>query len=106
MMEALMVIPMLIKEHMEVLGSDGAHVGTVDHLEGADEIKLTKDHRKGLAPSTPCRSPGASHTSPVIPRLPTSERTSLFVVKGQQQKSQSTRCWRRCRRLSAVQVVG
>jgi hypothetical protein len=23
-----------IKEHMEVLGSDGAHVGTVDHLEG------------------------------------------------------------------------
>ncbi len=42
-MEALMVIPMMIKEHMEVLGSDGAHVGTVDHMEGADEIKLTKD---------------------------------------------------------------
>jgi hypothetical protein len=31
-----------IKEHMEVLGSDGKHVGTVDHLEGADKIKLTK----------------------------------------------------------------
>ena len=31
-----------IKEHMEVLGSDGKHVGTVDHLEGADRIKLTK----------------------------------------------------------------
>lgn len=32
----------LIKEHMEVLGSDGQHVGTVDHMEGADKIKLTK----------------------------------------------------------------
>jgi hypothetical protein len=31
-----------IKEHMEVLGSDGQHVGTVDHLEGSDKIKLTK----------------------------------------------------------------
>jgi hypothetical protein len=31
-----------IREHMEVLGSDGQHVGTVDHLEGADKIKLTK----------------------------------------------------------------
>lgn len=31
-----------IKEHMEVLGADGKHVGTVDHLEGADKIKLTK----------------------------------------------------------------
>ena len=30
-----------IKEHMEVVGSDGRHVGTVDHLEG-DRIKLTR----------------------------------------------------------------
>jgi hypothetical protein len=30
-----------IKEHMEVLGSDGAFVGTVDRVQGA-EIKLTK----------------------------------------------------------------
>jgi hypothetical protein len=30
-----------IKEHMEVIGADGAHIGTVDHLEG-DRIKLTK----------------------------------------------------------------
>ncbi|HVG51427.1 MAG TPA: DUF2171 domain-containing protein [Xanthobacteraceae bacterium] len=35
-----------IKEHMEVLGSDGQHVGTVDHLEGADKIKLTKGDSK------------------------------------------------------------
>ena len=25
-----------IKEHMEVIGADGVHVGTVDHLDGAD----------------------------------------------------------------------
>ncbi|WP_375461469.1 DUF2171 domain-containing protein [uncultured Enterovirga sp.] len=30
-----------IKEHAEVLGSDGLHVGTVDHLDG-QRIKLTK----------------------------------------------------------------
>ncbi|GBU15924.1 MULTISPECIES: DUF2171 domain-containing protein [Methylobacterium] len=30
-----------IKEHAEVVGSDGAHVGTVDHVD-AGQIKLTK----------------------------------------------------------------
>jgi len=30
-----------IREHMEVVGSDGQHVGTVDRVEG-DRIKLTK----------------------------------------------------------------
>lgn len=30
-----------ITEHMEVVGSDGQHVGTVDRIEG-DRIKLTK----------------------------------------------------------------
>ena len=30
-----------IQEHMEVIGADGVHVGTVDHLDG-DRIKLTK----------------------------------------------------------------
>jgi hypothetical protein len=35
-----------IKEHMEVLGSDGKHVGTVDHLDGTDKIKLTKTDAK------------------------------------------------------------
>jgi len=32
-----------ITEHMEVLGSDGEHVGTVDHLEGVNQIKLAKN---------------------------------------------------------------
>ena len=31
-----------IREHMEVIGADGVHVGTVDHLDG-DRIKLTKN---------------------------------------------------------------
>ena len=30
-----------IKEHVEVLGSDGQHVGTVDKVEGS-RIKLTR----------------------------------------------------------------
>lgn len=30
-----------IKEHMDVIGADGVHVGTVDHVEG-NRIKLTK----------------------------------------------------------------
>ena len=30
-----------IKEHMEVIGADGVHVGTVDHVDG-ERIKLTK----------------------------------------------------------------
>ena len=30
-----------IKEHMEVIGADGVHVGTVDKVDG-DRIKLTK----------------------------------------------------------------
>ena len=32
----------LIQNQMEVIGSDDKHVGTVDHLEGGDFIKLTK----------------------------------------------------------------
>ena len=31
-----------IKEHAEVIGADGVHVGTVDHVQG-DGIKLTKN---------------------------------------------------------------
>jgi hypothetical protein len=31
-----------IKEHAEVVGSDGQHVGTVDKVEG-NQIKLTKN---------------------------------------------------------------
>ena len=30
-----------IREHMEVIGADGVHIGTVDHVDG-NRIKLTK----------------------------------------------------------------
>ena len=30
-----------IKEHMEIIGADGVHVGTVDKVEG-NRIKMTK----------------------------------------------------------------
>ena len=30
-----------IREHMKVIGADGVHVGTVDHVDG-NRIKLTK----------------------------------------------------------------
>lgn len=36
-----------IREHMEVIGADGVHIGTVDRVEG-DRIKLTrKDSGEG-----------------------------------------------------------
>jgi hypothetical protein len=36
-----MVTTSAIREHMEVIGADGVHIGTVDRLEG-NRIKLTK----------------------------------------------------------------
>ena len=38
-----MIAARMIAPNMEILGSDGLHVGIVDHVEGADEIKLAKD---------------------------------------------------------------
>jgi hypothetical protein len=35
-----------VREHMEVIGADGVHVGTVDRIEG-DRIKLTKAENLG-----------------------------------------------------------
>jgi hypothetical protein len=38
-----MIAVALIKQDMEVLGCDGAHVGIVDHLEDTGEVKLAKN---------------------------------------------------------------
>lgn len=32
-----------IKEHMDVLDSTGKNIGQVDHMDGNDKIKLTKN---------------------------------------------------------------
>jgi len=42
-----MIAATLITENLEVLGSDGAHVGIVDHLEGNGEVRLAKDDTGG-----------------------------------------------------------
>jgi hypothetical protein len=52
-----------IKEHMEVCGSDGAHVGTVDYLEGETTIKLTKSDRNREASTTSFRSTGSTRST-------------------------------------------
>jgi len=43
-------VPPNITEHMEVVGSDGGHVGVVDHTESADRIVLTGDDPKAGGP--------------------------------------------------------
>ncbi len=49
-----------IKEHAEVIGADGVHVGTVDHVDG-DRIKLTKND----SPSTQDGQGAKHHYLPV-----------------------------------------
>jgi hypothetical protein len=41
--EEPMVAAVLIRENMEVLGSDGVHVGFVDHLAGPDAVRLAAE---------------------------------------------------------------
>jgi hypothetical protein len=48
-----------ISEHMEVIGADGVHVGTVDHVDG-ERIKLTKTD----SPSTQDGTGGKHHYLP------------------------------------------
>jgi hypothetical protein len=36
-----MIDPSQIHEHAEVVGSDGEHVGTIDHMEGRTRVRLT-----------------------------------------------------------------
>ena len=52
-----------IREHMDVIGSDGTKVGTVDHVQGS-EIKLTKSARRRPASITSSRSTGSRRSIP------------------------------------------
>ncbi len=49
-----------IREHMEVIGADGVHVGTVDHVEG-DRIKLTKKDSAAEIEGAESRHAGHHH---------------------------------------------
>jgi hypothetical protein len=44
-----MISARLIKQDMEVLGSDGVHVGIVDQIEGVGEVRLKDDPDAGGA---------------------------------------------------------
>ena len=49
-----------IKEHMEVIGADGVHVGTVDHVDG-DRIKLTKKDSGAMVEGASGKHDGHHH---------------------------------------------
>ena len=76
-----------IKAHMEVIGSDEQHVGTVDHVDG-QRIKLTRkdsgsegEHRYlDLSMVSSCRTDGFGF--PVRPIKPASNRRAIpgFVM--------------------------
>ena len=36
-----------IKEHMDVIASDGMKIGSVDHMDGTNQIKLTRHDAPG-----------------------------------------------------------
>ena len=48
-----------IREHMEVIGADGVHIGTVDRVED-NRIKLTRPTAGWGTKSITTTSPGAS----------------------------------------------
>ena len=53
-----------IREHMEVIGADGVHVGTVDRVEG-DHIKLTKKDSGAQIEGAEGGHSGHHHTIPL-----------------------------------------
>ena len=55
-----------IKEHMDVIASDGQKIGNVDHLDGKDKIKLTKSD-----------APDGKHHLISVGRATTSTNTSI-----------------------------
>ena len=74
-----------IKEHAEVIGADGVHVGTVDRVEG-DRIKLTKaDSGQAATRATITLSPkawspasrAARSASPPMPTWPSPSKKKL-----------------------------
>ena len=48
-----------IREHMEVIGADGVHIGTVDRVED-DRIKLVRADSGSPTPTTTITSRAAS----------------------------------------------
>ncbi|WP_326523736.1 DUF2171 domain-containing protein [Sphingomonas sp.] len=53
-----------IREHMDVIGADGVHVGTVDRVEG-DHIKLTKKDSSAEVEGATGSHEGHHHRIPI-----------------------------------------
>jgi hypothetical protein len=74
-----------VSEHMEVVGDDGGHVGTVDKVEG-DRIKLTKkDDPDGSGQHhhyLPVSSTGSVEGGKVKLNMPAARAKSLAIITG------------------------
>ena len=75
-----------IQKDMEVVGLDGKHVGTVDHLETADRIILSKDDPKaGGRPAAPGITrkafPGSSRSTKLRCGKVASPRDTAIIVE-------------------------
>jgi len=74
-----------IREHMEIVGSDGQHVGTVDKVEG-DRIKLTRnddpDHSGLHHHYLPVSSVDSVHIDQVRLNMPAERARSLATMTG------------------------
>ena len=78
-----------IQKDMEVVGLDGNHIGTVDHLEAADRIILSKDDPKaGAAGTISSRSIGSvMWTRRSISKKSSANATSQWQVAAWNQTS-------------------
>jgi hypothetical protein len=75
-----------IREHMEVVGADGGHVGDVDHVLDQGEIQLTR--RDAEAETEPGVRPGHAHHHYIpldwVERVDSNaNRVQLSVTKGE-----------------------
>ncbi len=73
-----------IKDHMEVRCADGQHIGTVDYLEGSENIKLTKSdspdgehHHLSPGVGRPRRRTGSSFNECIRRALPVDASAEL-----------------------------
>ncbi|MFT8243853.1 DUF2171 domain-containing protein [Roseomonas sp. BN140053] len=71
-----------IREHMEVVGADGGHLGTVDHLD-AGRIKLTRrDSTDGQHHYLPLAAISAVTDGKLVTELPREGAIGLIETNG------------------------
>ena len=71
-----------ILEHMEVVGSDGQHVGTVDHMQDG-QIKLTRtDSTDGQHHMLPLSAAGSIEAGKLKLTMPAKQAMSMQTAAG------------------------